>query len=153
MLDLLQIRNSIPAMTEMAINNVRQLETHILNVPQTNIATDHLFHAGVYARTIMVPAGVILTGALIKIATVLIVNGACIIYIGDEAKELHGYNVFAANSGRKQAFVAVTDTHLTMIFATEARTIENAENEFTDEPDRLFSRALSAVNHLTVTEQ
>ena len=148
---LVLTENRIPAMTELAIDNVRQLEELVLKVPQTAIPTDHILHAGVYARTIMIPAGVVLTGALIKVATVLVVEGDCIVYIGDESKEIHGYNVFAASAGRKQAFVARTDTYLTMVFATDATNVDKAEEEFTDEFELLFSRADGAVNHVTIT--
>lgn len=150
-MELISQKTSIPAMSKMAIDNVRQLETVVLSAPQTNIPTDHILHAGVYARTIMIPAGVVLTGALIKVATVLVVSGTAIVYLGDESVEIHGYNVFTASSGRKQAFVAVTDTYLTMIFATEVKSVEMAENEFTDEAELLFSRAQGAVNYVHIT--
>jgi hypothetical protein len=78
----------------------------------------------------------------------LIVHGHCIVYIGDQSKELHGYNVLAASAGRKQAFIAVTDTYLTMIFVTDAKTVAEAEDEFTDEAHLLFSRAPDAINHI-----
>ena len=144
-------QNHIPAMSAMAVEKVRQLENIVLSVPQTIIPTDHLFHAGIYARTIMIPSGVVLTGALIEIATVLIVHGDCVVYIGEKAKELHGYNVLAASAGRKQAFVALADTYLTMLFATDAKTVEEAEDWFTDESDLLFSRAEYAINNVTIT--
>ena len=143
--------NRIPAMKKIAIDNVRQLEKHVLKAPQTKIATDHLFHAGVYARTIMIPAETVLTGALIEIATVLIVSGHAIVYVGDESKEINGFHVFAASAGRKQAFIAVTDVYLTMLFATDAKTVEEAENWFTDEAHLLFSRAPDAINNITIT--
>ena len=146
--DVIQRQDIIPAMSEMAINSVRELEYYTERCPQTEIPTDHVFHAGVYDRTIMIPAGVVLTGALIKVATVLIVSGDCIVYIGDEAVERHGYHVFAASKGRKQAFIAKTDTYITMIFATDVKTVREAEEEFTDEFDRLMSRHDDAVNHV-----
>ena len=143
--------NCIPPMNEVAINNVRQLESYTLQAPQTKIPTSHVFHAGVYARTIMIPAETILTGALIKIATVLIVQGDCIVYIGNEAKKLHGYHVLAASGRRKQAFIALKDTYLTMMFATDVKTVHEAEDCFTDEAEFLFSRAHGAVNNITIT--
>ena len=76
--------NRIPAMKKIAIDNVRQLEKHVLKAPQTKIATDHLFHAGVYARTIMIPAETVLTGALIEIATVLMQHPSCDVNIIDK---------------------------------------------------------------------
>jgi hypothetical protein len=60
--------------------------------------------------------------------------------VGDQTRELAGYHVIAASKGRKQAFFALEDTHLTMLFPTRASSIEEAEREFTDEFDRLMSR-------------
>jgi hypothetical protein len=130
----------IPSMSERSIDKVRQFESFSLTLPQVKIDTFHTFHAGLYARTIMIPAGVVLTGALIKIATILIINGDVIAYIGDDSIRLSGYNVLPAEQNRKQAFVAQTDTYMTMLFSTNAKTIEDAENEFTDEASLLFSR-------------
>lgn len=145
------LQDNIPAMSEVAIDNVRQLEAYTSKVPQTEIPTTHVFHAGVYARTIKIPAGVILTGALIKIATLLIAEGDYIVYIGNESVARSGYHVFAASAGRKQAFIANTDTYLTMIFATDTKSVEEAEDQFTDEADRLSSRRVDAVNHIIIT--
>ncbi|MDB5487091.1 MAG: phage protein [Reyranella sp.] len=131
---------AIAAMSPAAIDRVRQLETLAMALPQIAIGTDHVFHAGVYARTIKVPAGVMITGVLIKIPTLLIVHGDAIVHVEDGPLELHGYNVVPACAGRKQAFVALTDTHLTMIFATEVVDIDAAERQFTDELDKLTTR-------------
>lgn len=138
--DVAVIERRIPAMSQAAIDKVRQLENIASKAPQVDILTDHLFHAGVYARTITIPKGVMLTGALIKIATVLIIFGDVIAYIGGECIDLHGYNVLAACSNRKQAFFALGDVHMTMIFHSGAKSVREAENEFTDESDLLFSR-------------
>ena len=151
MSELAIAQNRIPAMSEMAIDNVRQLEDYVLGAKQTDIPTEHVFHAGVYARTIMIPAGVILTGAMIKIATVLIVSGDFIVYIGNEAIERSGYHVFAASANRKQAFIAKTDTYMTMVFATDSKTVSDAEEQFTDDFGRLMSRHADAINHIVVT--
>jgi len=150
MLDLVLPNQTIPPMGVVSIDTVRQLEDEILKAPQVETPTSHLFHAGVYARTIMIPAGVILTGALVKIATVLIVSGDVIVYVGCKSQNISGYNVLAASANRKQAFVARTDTYITMIFATDLKTIEEAENYFTDESDRLMSRHQGAMNEMLV---
>lgn len=147
----LTARPAVPAMSAEAIGNVRELEARVLALPQVAIETDHVFHAGVYARTIMVPAGTVLTGALIKIATLLIVDGDTLIYLDGEPVRLTGYNVLPASAGRKQAFVTITDTHITMIFATAARTVDEAEREFTDDADDLGSRRDPSSNRVTIT--
>lgn len=140
MADLTPSRPHIAAMSAAAIDRVRQLETLASALPQVAIATDHVFHAGLYARTVKVPAGVVITGVLIKIPTLLIVHGDAIVHVDDGPLELHGYTVLPASAGRKQALLALTDTHLTMVFATAASDIDAAEQEFTDELDKLMTR-------------
>jgi hypothetical protein len=140
----------LPAMSEQAIEKARQLEAEAAEQPQVEIQTKHLIHAGLYQRTIKIPAGVLLTGALIKIPTTLVVSGDCMAYIGGETLRLTGYHVLAAMAGRKQAFVAITDTFLTMSFPTSAKTVEQAEEEFTDECHLLCSRR-GDPNDITIT--
>jgi len=147
----LVLKNAIPAMTSGDIEKVRALEERVLELPQEKIATHHIFHAGMYSRTIKMPAGTVLTGALIKRATMLIVCGEVTVYIGDKTLELSGYFVLPASGNRKQAFLAKSDTYLTMMFATEAKTVAEAEAEFTDEAGILFSRKEGYENIVTVT--
>ena len=45
-----------------------------------------------------------------------------------------------ARAGRKQIFVTRKPTVITMIFRTDAQTVEQAEAEFTDEAELLMSR-------------
>lgn len=135
-----QVTSCIPTMTREAIDRVYKLEQKVLEQPQADISTHHMIHGGMYARTICIPKGVVLTGAEIKLATVLIVSGHVRMAVGDDAREFAGYNVLAASKGRKQAFYALEDTYLTMLFPTRAQSVEDAEAEFTDDHARLFSR-------------
>lgn len=151
MSNLVVAESRVPAMTDRAIGLVRELERVVATLPQAEIETHHVIHGGMYARTIMVPAGVVLTGALINVPTMLIINGSVRVTIGDEAVYLHGHHVLAASKKRKQAFHAIEDTWLTMVFATEAQTVEEAEDEFTDEAARLMSRNPSAKNSIIIT--
>lgn len=141
---------NIPAMSDGAIAKVRAFEDYALQLPQVDISTSHIFHAGMYARTIMIPAGTVLTGALIKIATVLIMAGDATVYIGNKSTEFSGYHVIPASAHRKQAFIAHSDTYLTMIFPTDATIVEDAEDEFTDEAEALMSRKNATVNNSAV---
>ncbi len=145
----LVLRPAIPAMSEAAIARVRAFEIQALGHPQVAIATDHAIHGGMYARTVMVPAGVVLTGALIKLATLLIVSGDADVYVGGAALEARGYCVLPASAGRKQLIIARTDVRLTMIFRSDAKTVDEAERQFTDEAELLFSR--HGDNRVTIT--
>ena len=133
-------RATIPAMNQESIGKVRQLYEVTKTMPQIPIDTYHVIHGGMYARSIMIPANSMITGALIRIATILIVQGDVVAYIGDKSIELHGYNVVSASAGRKQAFVALSDVYMTMIFPTDVKTVAEAEDQFTDEADLLVSR-------------
>lgn len=130
----------LPAMSRDDLDKVRALERVALEQPQVRIRTQHMFHAGMYARTITIPAGILLTGALIKRSTLLIAHGNAAVYIGDRVIAIDGYRVMPGAPGRKQVFLAIKDTDLTMIFPTDAKTVEEAEAEFTDETGMLFSR-------------
>ncbi|MCE1001830.1 hypothetical protein [Pseudomonas sp. NMI1173_11] len=132
--------NDLPAMTNDEVAKVRVLESHLAQLEQVPITTQHHFHAGLYARTIRIPAGVMLTGALIQIPTLLVVSGHVTVFIGGQARELAGYHILPGQAGRKQAFLAHADTDLTMAFATLAKTVAQAEEEFTAEADLLMSR-------------
>jgi hypothetical protein len=148
----LQIHNnSLPSMNEEAINKVRILESVSSQLPQIEIKTSHILHGGMYARTILIPAGTLLTGALIKIATMLIIQGDIVVYIGEDTLNLVGYHIVPAGANRKQAFYARLDTWLTMIFSTDAKTIEIAEDEFTNEANLLISRKDPSSNQIVIT--
>lgn len=120
---------------------VRGLEEHTLATQdQITLRYQHVLHAGMYSRTVMVPAGHYITGALIKIPTQLFIAGDVIVRIGGSEARVIGYAALAAEANRKSVFTAVEDSCITMAFATDARTVEDAENEFTDEADLLASR-------------
>lgn len=123
-----------------AIQAVRALESALLASPQVHMPIEHSLHAGLYARTARIPAGVVVTGAEIKLATVLVLSGDATVYTGDGEIRLTGYHVIEASAGRKSAFLAHADTALTMLFASQARSVDEAEREFTDECDALASR-------------
>ena len=130
----------LPPMSADSVAVVREFEDAALQLPQVKINTEHALHAGMYARTIMIPAGTVITGVQIKIPTILIVSGDALFYGDDGTTQFTGYHVTLGAVGRKQAIYALADTYLTMMFHTAAKTVAEAEEEFTDEPERLGSR-------------
>ncbi len=151
MADLVTAQPRITPMSDAAIARVRRLEGLARALPQVAVATDHVLHGGLYARTVRVPAGVVITGALIKIPTLLIVQGEAIVHVDGEPLRLQGYTVLPASAGRKQAIVALTDTHLTMVFPSTAGTIDEAERQFTDDVEMLSSRRDAECNRIIIT--
>lgn len=132
-------------MAPVAIERARAIEAVAKQLPQVPVTLDHVLHGGMYARTVRIPAGVMLTGALIKIPTVLVFSGHATVYVGDGTAEVDGYQVIPAAAGRKQVFIAHEDTDLTMLFPTSAQSVEEAEREFTDEWRALLRSARDTV--------
>ena len=151
MQELTQQGHAIPAMSEDAIDRVRRVENILKLLPQELVSTHHVIHGGMYCRTMRIPKGIMITGAHIKIPTILIVEGDAVVYVGDESVELMGYNVVPAHMNRKQAILAKTDVLLTMICATKAKTVEQAEEEFTDQFADLLSRQEGSKNFVIIT--
>ncbi|HVW77448.1 MAG TPA: hypothetical protein VHB45_07535 [Alloacidobacterium sp.] len=104
------------------------------------IHTEHVIHAGMYARTITMPPNTWLIGALIKRATLVITVGSGRVLIGHDWADIDGYQVLPATANRKQIFVSRGPLIITMLFPTKAKTVEEAEAEFTDEAELLLSR-------------
>lgn len=145
-MSLAVVKNTVPAMSDTAIQRVKEIENVLMAFPQIELDTDHVIHGSMYARTITMPKGTVLSGALIKVPTMLIINGHCRVFVGNDTINVEGYNVLAASANRKQAFLALEDTSLTMIFHTDADTVKAAEIEFTDEHELLMSHG----NHNSV---
>ena len=140
--------------SQAMLGKVREAEARLQELPQLDIETWHTLHGGMYARTIVIAAGTALAGAELAKATILIFDGDATFNAGgadEEGVRLQGRHVLAASAGRKQLFFAHADTALTMIFATAAQTVEQAEQEMTQEHERLMSRQACAVNHYQIT--
>lgn len=107
--------------------------------PQAEITTQHTLHAGMYARTMKLPAGHILVGALVQVETIVIFDGDADVLVGDSTIRLTGNHVIAASAMRKQIYQAHSDCYITAIFATAAKTVSEAEEQATKEHARLAS--------------
>ena len=135
-------------------------ETLVGSVAQTEITTQHTLHAGMYARTMKLPAGNVLVGALVQVETIVIFDGDADVFVGDSTIRLTGHHVIAASAFRKQIYTAHTDCHITAIHATTAKTVAEAEAEATEEHHRLASRRAGNMNisnesgdHACLTQQ
>jgi|ETNvirnome_2_300_1030623.scaffolds.fasta_scaffold02902_2 hypothetical protein len=133
-------RSALPLVTEEGIEKIDRITAEFRKGPQRQVGTQHVIHGGIYSRTIRMAKGSMMTSALIKIATTLIISGHATVSTGDEAMTFQGYNVIPGSAGRKGVWYAHEDTDMTMLFPTSAKTVEEAEVEFTDEADDLLTR-------------
>ena len=133
--------NALPPTPPETIEKIARLEVELRKLPAAQIQTEHVIHAGMYARTVRLPADMVVTNTIIKIPTLLIVHGRCALFAGKQWHEIKDYQVIPGSAGRKQVVVTIEPTAFTMVFATKARTVAEAEAEFTDQADDLISRA------------
>lgn len=133
-----------PALVEpdsQTLQLLRQLDETMLALPQVEIQIDHLLHAGMYARTAHIAADQIVSGVVLSRATVLVLHGDVSVFTGTEAVRLTGYHVLPGSAGRKQLFRTHAETHMTMILPSDAQSVDEAEHEFTSEPQLLMKTA------------
>jgi hypothetical protein len=130
---------------------VREVEAVWLKMPQEKITTEHVFHAGLYARTVRIKGDQFISSVMIKRPTLVVIHGSVLALVNEGWIRLDGYNVIPAAAGRKTIFAAISDTEFTMLFPTTATTVEEAEREFTDETDLLMSHQVVNANIVTKT--
>lgn len=131
---------TLPPTCPQLLDRIAVVQDVLLSAEQIAIRTEHVLHGGMYARTIRLEPGVIVSGTLVKVPTLLIVDGPCSVLVNDGWADVDGYHVLPGSAGRKQICVTRGPVVFTMIFATKARTVAEAEAEFTDEAELLMSR-------------
>lgn len=124
------------------LEKVRELEQHLQTLPQVDVQTTHLIHGGMYARTIFVPAGCVLTGTKTNVENVCIVSGDITVTTDAGLKRMIGYSIIPANAGFKRAGFAHSDTYWTTLIPTSLTDITAIEDFMTDESDMLLTRSV-----------
>lgn len=119
---------------------VRALEAQILELPQVDLQTEQLIHGGVSVRTVFIPAGAVVTGALTNLDNICIVCGDITATTDEGPIRLTGFNVIPAGKGFKRAVVAHEDTFWTTVHRTDKATQQEVEDEMTDEAAMLQTR-------------
>jgi len=142
----------LPASSPALVKALEEIEADLMGHEPIEVPTEHVLHAGMYVRTIALPAGMVLFGCTVKLPTLVIVTGSAAVLVGEEWLRLEGYNVIPASADRKQVFVTYSSVVISMAFPTSAKTVEEAEYEFTDDADRLLSRRQNA-NRVVITEE
>lgn len=125
------------------VESVRHLESMLLQLPQINLPTEHIVHGGMSARTIFIPAGTVLTGALTNLDNICIVFGDITVTTDDGPRRLTGFHVLPASAGAKRAGHAHADTWWTTLHCTDLTSIAEIEDEMTGESGRLQTRTMA----------
>ena len=109
---------------------IYRLEAELLKLPQVEMPVEHAFCAGLYARTMHIPAGTALTGAIHRQESFFLVRkGSLIVSTDNGPRTLSPGDMSVSNIGTKRAGVALTDVEVTTFHA-------NPTNE--QEPNALW---------------
>ena len=101
-------------------SKIDALEAAVGALPQVSLEQFHHFNAGVYQRGMVVPAGVVVTGAVhLHTNLITLVKGECL-FLGD-VEPVHAVAPFASvnGPGTKRAVYAITDCVLISYVETE----------------------------------
>ena len=121
-------------------NRVERLEAAALELPQVDLATTHHLAGNVYARSVVIPAGVVATGAVHKKDHVCVVQGDVSVLVDGEVRRLTGQHILVARAGTKRACYAHADTVWTALCHTTEKDIEAIEADLVEQPERLQTR-------------
>ena len=119
---------------------VERLESIAATMPQVQIPTEHVFSGGMYARTITIPAGIVLTGAVHTTDHLCVVNGDISVLTDNGPQRLTGLHVLATKAGAKRAGYTHAPTRWTTICRTDAQDVHAAEAALVERPETLQSR-------------
>lgn len=107
----------------IATDSVMALQDAIQNLPhlvQTDFPLLHHFSKGVYARSLLIPAGHVIVGHRHATEHLLIMStGVADVLTDDGMQHLMGFNVINTKPGIKRAIRAHADTILTTIHVTD----------------------------------
>jgi hypothetical protein len=120
--------------------SVRQLEDHLIGLPQVDLGVTHVVHGGMCARTGMIPAGTLLTGAMTNCDNICVIHGDITVTTDDGPMRLVGFHVLPAKAGAKRVGVAHADTYWSTLFVTDKTDIRDIEDQMTGESNRLLTR-------------
>lgn len=97
---------------------IYRLEAELLKLPQVDMPVDHDFCNGLYARTMHIPAGTVLTGAIHKEESFFLVRkGELIVSTDNGPRKLSPGDMSVSKIGTKRAGIALTDVEVTTFHA------------------------------------
>jgi hypothetical protein len=114
----------------VTLQSIIALENEILKLPQVELPITHEFVDGVYARSMFIPAGTVLTGAVHAHDCFSVIRfGELMIYTEAGMAKVGTGDLLPSKAGIKRAGYAITDTLITGFMA-------NPSNE--TDPDKLW---------------
>ena len=130
----------IPRVIEASNDYVRKLEEALLQAPQAELVTTHHLNGGMYARTVYMDAGSVMTGALHKTDHLNIVFGDVSVTTDTGVQRLIGHHVLETKAGMKRALFAHAATAWTTVCKTDKTVLEEIEEDVVEGAGKLLTR-------------
>jgi len=108
-------------------SEISNIQSEMLKLPQVQIEVKHVFVNGMCTRTIMIPKGTQLVGAVHLTDHVNIMCGDITIFSDEGSHRLTGYHVLPSAAGTKRIGITHEDTCWTTILRTDLQTAEEVE--------------------------
>lgn len=123
----------------------QRVEAFLLRCQQTDLNTQHFIVRSplgvvLYGRQITIPADTVLTGAPHKTDHLVTVCGDIAVSTDRGVRRITGQDTFVSAAGCKRIGVAFADTTWTTFHVVTADSIDQIEEELTDEFDMLQTR-------------
>ena len=97
---------------------IYRLEAQLLALPQVEMPVEHHHCAGLYARTMHIPAGTVLTGAVHRHECFFVVRqGLLYVTTDNGVRKLKAGDMFVTPAGTKRAGVAMSECVVTTFHA------------------------------------
>lgn len=97
---------------------IYRLEAELLKLPQVDMPVEHAFCNGMYARTMHIPAGTVLTGAVHREESFFLVRkGELIVSTDSGPRTLGPGDMSISKIGTKRAGIALTEVEVTTFHA------------------------------------
>jgi hypothetical protein len=136
------------AVRDAIIAKVDNYEKILSQFPQVDLNTTHALAGEVYSRTIFIPAGTTLTGAIHNKNHINIMCGDITVSTDTGMKRLRGYNVFPTKAGMKRVGYAHADTYWTTVLQTKETELSKIEEDATPEYAKLQTNTLGLTSEM-----
>ena len=114
-------------------SNIYKAQDVMLAMPQAETEVTHHFADGIYARELLIPAGVCLVGALHKTNHLFTVSeGECVAVTHEGREEIKAPYMGQTHPGMKRVIYAITDTVWTTFHVTEETDVDKIADEITE---------------------
>lgn len=139
-------------MNPLAKNDeIIELEHEILDAVDAGEAilldyeVEHCFKGGMYARTIYIPKGMIITGRLHYVDHInFLMEGKLQVTIGKETQIISAPAIIPADGGFKKAAVALENSMWVSVHTTETTDVDAAEEELMEPVPEYISKAMDS---------